>query len=213
MEQLPCLSPWTETPEERGVRSSCLRPEVISQLSGTGSWIQLNLELPYAPTPTGMESSLLERQMILDPPLLTCIESFPFISSPSCIIPAINYSLENALCNIFFSFWLVCYLLERDLVQIWKPDLINFPFPPQHSVTLLQMCTYIYLFIGFELGQYMSREKTEKHGQKKRMKRKLQGFLTQALVPFEENSFWHFFTVFGLCFVVVCNNHFEVNTP
>lgn len=87
-----------------GVRNNCLRPEVISQLSGIGSWIQLNSELPHAPTPAQMESSLFERQMILDPPLLTYIELFPFISNPFCIIPAINYSLENALLNIFFHY-------------------------------------------------------------------------------------------------------------
>lgn len=70
-------------------------------LALASSWIQ---SLPYVPTPMGMKSFLFERKMILDPPFGTCIESFPFIWSSSCMIPAINYSLEIALFNAFLHF-------------------------------------------------------------------------------------------------------------
>lgn len=141
-----------------GGDASGQRPYPDSVVLALGSsWIK---NLPYAPTPMVMKSSLFERQMILDPPLLTCIASFPFIWSPSCIIPAINYSLEIALFNILLHCDCYGIFFIRSQVLMWKLDLINFSSPPQHSVTLLHMCAYIYLFIGFELGKYMSREKT-----------------------------------------------------
>lgn len=83
-----------------GVWSSCLRTEAISRLLDPAEF-----KVYHMPQlPMGMESSLLERQIILHPPLLTYTEPFSFISSPSCIIPATSYSLEIALFNIFLHF-------------------------------------------------------------------------------------------------------------
>lgn len=192
-----------------GGAASGQRPYPDSVVLALGSsWIQ---NLPYAPTPMGMKSSLFERQMVLDPPLLTCVESFPFIWSPSCIIPAINYSLEIALFRIFFhyDYYVVFFyqISSSDLKTL--PDKFSFP-----SSTFSNPITYVHIHLFIHclwVGTLHVQGKDIKNmAQRKGWKESCKAFLL-GFSAFWEKFFFIFFH--GFWPVVVCNNHFEVNTP
>lgn len=138
-----------------GSGSSCLTPEALSWLHGTGPQFQLNSKFTMCPNShRDKVSSVWEANDFWLPRILNYTDflSFPLHFKPFLYNTSHKLFPRNSFIQHISSFWLLWCLLQGVPVLISRLDLTNFSSPSQYSVTLLHMCACIHLFPGFEIG-------------------------------------------------------------
>lgn len=127
-----------------GVGSSCLRPEAMTWLHGTGSWIQLNSKFTICPNSHGDEIFPVLEANGFTSPFIDMYWIFPFHFKPLLYDPSQKLFPRNCLYLTYFFILIAMVSFRRrssSNLKTW-PDRFSFP-----SSRFSNSTTYVYIHL------------------------------------------------------------------